>query len=223
MPACVLCSITERPRSSMNAAEKKRLTSLVPAAVAKWPSVAPPIRERAQKLAAKYSPTNATSFRDLSEVAWWLIAVDALDEAIRLLDALCAVNDKLYWMPQALASAHASRAWAHGQRGDRKLSSQDARSVLRCLEQDPNYKPVTKREASNALKRFDGWLDRERRDESRAPLRAACVLAHALRVLVLYQQLAKADCPGAQGVTPPEYRKRMEAGLLRLRDRLESL
>jgi hypothetical protein len=207
----------------MNTAEKKRLIGLVQAAVADWKSVAPPIHERAQKLAAKYSPTNAAIFRDLSEIAWWLIATDALDEAAGLLDALCEVNDNLYWMPHALASAHATRAWVHGRRGDRKLSSQDAQAVLRCLERDINYKPVNKREALGAVKRFDGWLDRVEEHEAGAPMRAASVLAHALRVLAIYQQLARAGCAAAKVLTPLEYRKRIEAAVRELRDRLKSL
>jgi hypothetical protein len=191
--------------------------------VADWNSVAPPIRQRAKKLAAKYSPTNASDFRDLSEIAWWLVATDSLDEAAGLLDALCEVNDELYWMPDALASAHATRAWVHGRRGDRQLASRDSQAVLRCLERDVNFKRVTQGEALGAVKRFDGWLERVEEHEAGAPMRAASVLAHALRVLAIYQQLAKAGCTAAKVLAPPEYRKRMEVAVRELRVRLESL
>jgi hypothetical protein len=47
------------------------------------------------------------------------------------------------------------------------------------------------------------------------------VLSHALRVLVMYQQFAKAGDPAAKAIPSREYTSRMNLGLRELRRRIE--
>ena len=86
----------------------------------------PALRERVERCAAKYSPINATQFRELAEMVWWLIALEEHGDALRLLDAMCEVDDESYWMFHALASAFATRAWLHARNEGVAQSNDDA-------------------------------------------------------------------------------------------------
>jgi hypothetical protein len=200
--------------------EKLRLTNLTRAALTGIACEHPRIRAWADKCAAKFSPTNADQFRTIGELVWSLIAIDAATDALRLLDALCETDDELYWMFEALASAFATRAWLHSKNKAPAKSSSDAKTALGWLQRDPNPRPVTQAEVAGALKRFDGWVDRA--DKEKGHVTAVQVLSHALRVLVIYQQLAKAGCDAAKAVPWREYNTRISAGLARLRQRLDA-
>jgi hypothetical protein len=55
--------------------------------------------------------------REVAEICWWLIAIGRDKDAIPLLDALCQIDDDIYWMYEAMGSAFATRAWLHEQHG----------------------------------------------------------------------------------------------------------
>jgi hypothetical protein len=200
--------------------EKLRLTALTRSTLLKIKCKHPQLRERADKFAAKFSPTNAGRFRNLGELAWCLIAMDAKTDAMRLLDALCEINDGYYWMFHGLASVFATRAWLHSNRMDATKSLRDSNAALGWIERDPNPRPVTKSEAQGALKRFDEWIARA--DREKGVVTAISVLCHAIRVMVIYQQLAQAGCDGAKSVPMGEYNTRINASLTKLRHRLDA-
>jgi hypothetical protein len=204
----------------MTKEEKLRLIGLTRTALAEIECAHPQIRARADKSAAKFSPTNAEQFRNLGEIVWCLIATDAKTDAMRLLDALCEHNDEYYWMFDALASAFATRAWLHSNRKDSAKSLSDAKAALEWIERDPNPKPVTRSEVIATLKRFDEWINRA--DKEKGVVTAVHVLSHALRVLVIYQQLAKAGCSAAKSIPSREYNTRISAGLIKLRHRIDA-
>src|SRR5947209_14849058 len=144
----------------MKQAEKQRLTALTRDAIAKLSACPPKVKEHAEKVAARYSPTNAEQYRRLSEIVWWLIAVDCVEDALGLLDALCQVDDEYYRMFHALGSAFATRAWLRARHEQTPAARQDARTALRWIGRDPNPKVITESEVRGALERFDGWMDR---------------------------------------------------------------
>lgn len=203
----------------MKNAEKARLTELVQLAVVNLTVAHPQIRNRIQKCAEKYSPTNLDRFRDLAEIAWWLIAVDAQSDAIQILDALCEVNDEYYWMFQALASAFATRSWLHTRAGESVQRIADAERAFDWFNREPNAKQVTKKEIQQNLKRFDDWMDRAINEKG--VIHATQVLSHALRVLVIYQQFARCDFEPARSIEPHEYGDRIATALTMLRERLD--
>src|SRR5262245_42819994 len=102
----------------MKQTEKQRLTGITRKAVERIAGGHPQIKAYAEKAATKFSPTNAKTYRELSEIVWWLIAADAGEDAMALLDALCEVEDEYYWMFDALASSFATRAWLHSKQKD---------------------------------------------------------------------------------------------------------
>jgi len=204
----------------MKQSEKQRLTALTRDAAARITGGPPKIKEYAEKAAAKYSPTNAGTYRTLAEIAWWLIAADAIEDALLLLDALCELDDEYYWMFHALGSAFATRAWLHARRKEAVAARDDAGSALQWIHRDPNAKAITESEVRGALKRFDDWLARAEREKG--AMRALSVTSHAMRVLVMYQQFAKAGDPAAKVVAANEYAKRLNSGVQELRRRIES-
>lgn len=204
----------------MKLAEKQRLTALTRDAVAQLSACPPRVKEQAEKVAAKYSPTNAEQYRKLSEIAWWLIAVDCDEDARGLLDALCEVDDEYYWMFDALASAFATRAWLRARREQAAAAQQDARAALHWIGRDPNFKTITESEVRETLERFDGWL--ERAAGERGTMTALHALSHALRVLVMYQQFAEAGDPAAKAMPAGEFTTRLESGVQELRRQIES-
>jgi len=202
----------------MKQAEKQRLTVLTREAVARLSACPPKVKEHAEKVAARYSPTSAEQYRKLSEIVWWLLAVDCVEDAMGLLDALCEVEDEYYWMFHALASAFATRAWLRAARGQSAAAREDARTALRWIGRGPNPKVITESEVRGALERFDDWL--ERAVGERGTMTAMAVLSHALRVLVMYQQFPVAGDPAAKAVPSSEFTTRLESGLGELRRRI---
>ena len=202
-------------------AERKRLTVLMRDAVARLSSVPPKVRVRAEKAAAKYSPTNGEQYRDLAELTWLLIAAGCDDDAMGVLDALCEVDDKYYWMYDHIPLTFGTRAWLRTKIGDVDGSRDDARKVLEWLHRPKNAKPLTEADARDALKRFDIWLDRARNEKG--AVTATHVLAHALRVLGAYEQCAAAGDPGAKSVESIDYSARMTTGVEELRRRIQTL
>lgn len=215
--------LTVRPQkalgSEMKQAEKQRLMALTRDAVALISSSPPKIKEYAEKAAAKFSPTNAEQYRKLSEIVWWLIAVDRDQEAMGLLDALCEVDDEYYWMHHALGCAFATRAWLHAKQGQPAASKEDARTALRWIHSDPNAKPIAASEVRGAFERFDGWL--ECAAGERGAMTALDVISHAMRVLVMYQQFAEAGDPAAGTFPPDDFTTRLDSGVRELRLRIE--
>jgi hypothetical protein len=204
----------------MKQTEKQRLTGITRKAVERIASGHPQIKAYAEKAATKFSPTNAEQYRKLSEIVWWLIAADAGEDAMALLDALCEVDDEYYWMFHALASSFATRAWLHSKQKDAAAARTDARTALRWIHRDPNAKAITKDEVRGSIKRFDGWLDRAASE--RGTVTALHVLSHAMRVLVMYQQFAKAGDPAAKCVTSRDFTTRLDSGVRRLRHRIDT-
>ena len=202
----------------MKQIEKQRLTTLTRDAVSRLSSCPPKVKEYAGKVASRYSPTNAEQYRKLSEIVWWLIAVDRVEDALSLLDALCEVDDEYYWMFHALGSAFATRAWLRARHAQPTPAREDARTALRWIGRDPNPKAITESEIHGALERFDGWL--ERAAGERGTVTALRVLSHALRVLVMYQQFAVAGDP-TTAVPSGEFDKRLESGVRELRRRID--
>jgi hypothetical protein len=178
------------------------------------------IRERIEKQSAKYTPTSYDRFREISEFVWWLIAWDAKADALRILNAMCELDDDTYWVFQALASALATRAWLYVEMGEEEQSLIDAQSALEWLKQEPNFKAITKAEIEDGLKRFDQWMERALSERGHAT--AAHVISHALRVLIIYQQIGKAGCQPAQSFRQEEFTARMESALAELKNRLAS-
>src|SRR5258708_30964923 len=130
----------------MKQTEKQRLTGITLKAIERIASGHPQIKAHTEKAAAKFSPSNAEQYRKLSEIVWWLIAADAGEDAMGLLDALCAVDDEYYWMFHALASAFATRAWLHSKQKNATAARTDARTALRWIHRDPNAKAITEDE-----------------------------------------------------------------------------
>jgi hypothetical protein len=203
----------------MKQAEKHRLTALTREAVTHLSSCPPQVKEHAEKVVARYSPTNAEQYRKLSEIVWWLIAVDCVEDALRLLDTLCEVDDEYYWMFHALGSAFATRAWLHAKHEQAAAAREDALTALRWIGRDPNPKAITESEVRGALERFDGWL--EQAAAERRTTAALHDLAHALRVVVMYQQFGVAGDPAAKAVPSGEFTTRLESGVRELRRRID--
>jgi hypothetical protein len=199
----------------MKMSEKQRLAGLTRAAVGRITGGHPKIMEHARKAAEKFSPVNAAHFRTLSEIVWWLIAADSGEEAMELLDALCEVDDEYYWMSHALASCFATRAWLNAKQKHAAAARGDARSALRWVHRDLNPKAITEKEVRGALKQFDGWLDRAAGE--RGTVTALRVTSHAMRVLVMYQQFAKAGDPASKSVPSREFTTRLDSGVQELR------
>jgi hypothetical protein len=151
-------------------------------------------------------------------MVWWLIAMEERRDALRLLDVLCELDDQYYWMFQALASVFATRAWLHAQNKSFAQSADDANRVAEWLRREPNAKPITKKETQANLRRFGDWVARA--ENERGDVTAANVLAHALRVLVIYDRLAAGGCQAAQVVPAAEYESKIQDALVQLRDRL---
>jgi len=204
----------------MNRTEKQRLTRITRTAVERIASRHPLIKTHAERAAAKFTPTNAEQFRKLSEIVWWLIAVDANADAMGVLDALCEVNDRYYWMFHALASSFATRAWLHFKQKNAAAARDDAKAALQWLRRDPNPKAITKEEVRKSIKRFDDWLDRA--DKEKGTLRALHVLSHAMRVLVMYQQFGKAGDAAVKSFPSREFTVRQNSGLKKLCHRLDT-
>ncbi|WP_184192255.1 hypothetical protein [Armatimonas rosea] len=174
-------------------------------------------RQYLAKSAAAFSPTNFNRFRDMLHGAWWLIALEAYDDAKRLLDALCEVDDDFYWMFEWLASTFATRAWLYSQQGNTEASQADAEAVCRWLARDPNAKPLRVAEYHKALERCDIWYTPAENDSSVKS--SASMLCTALTLLVLYQQMAqaRAEPEEAQG-----YAERITVALALLKQKLTS-
>jgi hypothetical protein len=204
----------------MKQSDKQRLTVLTRDAVASISGGPAKVREYAAKVAARFSPTNANQYRKLAEIVWWLIAVERDRDAMRVMDALCELDDEYYWMFHALASAYATRAWLHTKQKQPTAAREDARTALHWIQRDPNPKAITESEVRGALGRVDTWLDRAANE--RGTMTALQVLSHALRVLVMYQQFAKAGDPAAKAIPSREYTSRMNLGVRELRRRIES-
>lgn len=174
----------------MTKAEKLRLTERVQGAVVALDLEHALCRQYLDKSAAAFSPTNCNRFRDMLHGAWWLIALEAFDDARRLLDALCEVDDDFYWMFEWLASTFATRAWLSAQQGNTEASRADAEAVCRWLARDPNAKSPQVSEYRKALERC-GTLYAAAEKETSAKS-SASTLCTALILLVLYQQMAHA-------------------------------
>ncbi len=202
----------------MKKAEKMRLTALTRDAALGITCDHPLIKDHLEKVASKYSPTNAEQFRSLSEIVWWLIAVDAYQDAMRLLDVQCEVDDDYYWMFHALASSFATRAWLNSKQKNVAEARNDAKTALQWVHRDPNPKEITKSELNAMLGRFDAWLADSGHDHG--PIAGLQVLSHALCVLVMYQQFAKAGDKAAKGVAPRDYTNRLNSAIRKLRTRL---
>jgi hypothetical protein len=149
-------------------------------------------------------------YRKLSEIVWWLIAVDCDQDAMVLLDALCEVDDNYFWMFRALGSLRHS---------DASAARDDAVSALRWIQRDPNAKAIAESEVHGALERFDAWFARVCGEKG--AITALSVLAHAMRVLVLYQQFGEAGDPAAEMISSSEFSARLDSGLQELRRRIE--
>jgi hypothetical protein len=174
----------------MTKVEKVRLTELAQGAVAALEVENALCRQYLEKSAAAFSPTNFNRFRDMLHGAWWLIALEAYDDAKRLLDALCEVNDDFYWMFEWLASTFATRAWLYAQQGTIEASQADAEAVCRWLARDPNAKPLRVAEYHKALERCGIWYASAVKETSVKS--SASMLCTAMILLVLYQQAAYA-------------------------------
>ena len=204
----------------MKQAEKQRLTDCTRDAINAFSCDKREIKSRAEKVALKFSPTNAAKFRELSEIVWWLIAVGSYSDALRLLDALCEIEDEYYWMFHAMASAFATRAWLKSKLKMPIEARHDAKTALAWIHRDPNPKAITKSEIDTSLKRFDSWLDRA--DSEIGIVTAMQVLSHALRVLVMYQQFGKAGDPASKNVPAREFTVRLNSGIGRLKSKLDT-
>ena len=204
----------------MKRAEKERLTRITVDAIQRMDTTHPLIRAHADKIAAKFSPTNAGQFRTLSHVVWWLIANEEYAGAMALLDALCEIDEESYWTFHALASTFATRAWLHSRQKRAAAGRADAKAALRWIHRDPNPKAITKSEVKGAIKRFDAWLDRA--DREKGTLTALSVLAHGMRVLVMYQQFAKGGDVASRSFDPREFTTRLNLGIKKLRQRLDT-
>ena len=205
----------------MKQAEKQRLIKLTREAIEQISDVQCEIKIRASKVAQKFSPTNAEKCRELSEIVWWLIAASALDEARRLLDALCEIDDEYYWMFHAQAGSFATRAYLHAKLKNPKESKNDSKAALAWVKRDPNFNSITKSEVTGAIKRFDDWIDRA--DNENGTITALHVLSHALRVLVMYQQFAKAGNTAARSIPSRDFTNRINSGLARIQKLLATL
>lgn len=212
---------TQVPSVAMKQSEKRRLTELLREAVTRISAAPSKLKGYAEKAAAKFSPTNAAQYRTLAEIVWWLIAIECDQDAMGILDALCEVDGDYYWMFHALGSAFATRAWLHGKQKNAVAAREDARTALRWIHRDPNPKAVSETEVSGALERFDGLLARAAGEKG--TMTALRVAAHAMRVLVLYQQFAKAGDPAAKTVQSREYTRRLISGVQEMRQRVECL
>ena len=201
----------------MTKAEKLRLTELV-----KDAAVALGVEnlfgsKHLEKSTASFSPANFNSFRDVLHGVWLLIALEAYDDAKRLLNALCEVNDDFYWMFEWLGATFATRAWLHFQQGELAASQADGEVVLHWLERDPNAKPLRASEYRKTLERCDIlYVSAEKEKSVKSSAGSLCT---ALIVLVLYQQTAHAR-------TEPEeahgYEERITATLALLKQKLQS-
>lgn len=201
----------------MTKVEKLRLTERVQGAVAVLGVESSFCRQYLEKSGAAFSPTNFNRFRDMLHGAWWLIALEAYDDAKRLLDALCEVDDDFYWMFEWLASTFATRAWLYSQQGNTEASQADAEAVCRWLARDPNAKPRKASEYRKALERCDIWYASVEKETSVKS--SASTLCSAMILLVLYQQVAYActEPEEAQG-----YAERITATLALLKQKLTS-
>lgn len=204
----------------MKLIEKQRLTALVRTAVDRISDDRSQIKTRALKAAAKYSPTNAEQYRALSEIVWWLIAAEANDEALELLDALCAVDDEYYWMFHALASSFATKAWLNAKQGRSEAAQSDACAALAWVHRDPNPQPITETEVRGRIERFDEFVVAGL--EAKGITSALNYFAHALRILVMYQQFREAGDPACRLVAAEDYQARMTAAVRHLRTRLDA-
>jgi hypothetical protein len=202
----------------MKQAEKQRLTDCAREAINDIVCDHREIKSRAQKVGLRFSPTNADKFRELSEIVWWLIAVESYQDAMRLLDALCEIEDEYYWMFHAMASTFATRAWLNSRLKKTSEARHDAKKALAWILRDPNPKPITKLEIDKSLNRFDDWL--ERADNETGTVTAIQVLSHALRVLVMYQQFGKAGDPATKNVPVREFTIRLNSAIERLKSKL---
>ena len=203
----------------MKQSEKQRLITRTREAVAQMKVGHSKVKEYAEKAAAGFSPTNADRYRTLAEIVWWLIAADAGDDAIALLDALCEVDEEYYWMFHALSSVFATRAWLREKRKEAS-AQEDAQRARQWIYRDPNAKAITETEIRNALKRFDGFVADATR--ARGTITALHTFSHALRCLVMYQQCAIAGDPAAKTIQPDEFSTRMDIGVRELRRRIEA-
>ena len=199
----------------MTKAEKLRLTELVKDATAALGLENLFCRQHLEKSAASFSPTNFNSFRDVLHGVWWLIVLEAYDDAERLLNALCQVNDDFYWMFEWLASTFATRAWLHFQQGELAASQADVEAVLRWLARDPNAKPLRASEYRKALERCDIlYVSAEKEKSVKSSAGSLCT---ALILLVLYQQMANAR---AEPEEAHSYDERITATLALLKQKL---
>jgi hypothetical protein len=187
----------------MKLSEKQRLITLTRDTAREISSGNSQIKARLVKASEKYSPTNANSYRELSEIVWWLMAADAHQDAMSLLNALCEVDDEYYWMYHALASSFATRAWLHSTQHDAVGARSDAENALQWIRRDPNAKAISIEEIRGSLQRVDDWLDRA--DRETGTMTALHVLSHAMRVLVMYQQIATTGDAAAKSVAPHDF------------------
>ena len=199
----------------MTKAEKLRLTELVHGAVAALEVENALCRQYLEKSAAAFSPTNFNRFRDMLHGAWWLIALEAYDDAKQLLDALCEVNDDFYWMFEWLASTFATRAWLHFQQGELVASQAEGEAALRWLARDPNTKPLRASEYRKTLERCDIlYVSAEKEKSVKSSAGSLCT---ALILLVLYQQTANAR---AEPEEAHGYEERITATVALLKQKL---
>lgn len=205
----------------MKLSEKQRLITLMRDAAKEISDRNSQIKARVLKASEKYSPTNANSYRELSEIVWWLIAADAPQDAMTLLNALCEVEDEYYWMFHALASSFATRAWLHSTQHNAVGACNDAENAVQWIRRDPNAKAISIEEIGGSLQRVDDWFDRA--DRETGTMTALHVLSHAMRVLVMYQQIATTGDAAAKSVAPHDFTSRLDFGLKKLRHRLSAL
>lgn len=203
----------------MKTAEKQRLTQLVREATDSLSVTHPLVRDRLQRLAAKYSPTSFARFNEFADMVWWLIALNERDDAFRLLDALCEVDDDYYWMFEWMNYTFATRAWLHARARRPAKSAADAATAAAWLERDPNAKPVTRKQIRKCVKRATERIH----SDNTIGITTARVLSNALDLLVFCQQLAHTGCKAAQTVPIAEYDSLIEEGLTRLSKELKSL
>jgi len=198
----------------MKQSEKKRLKTNAIQAIGDISNQYDETKARAVKLAKKFSPTSAESCREICELVWWLIAESAFVDAERILDVLCEIDDEYYWMFHSQASTFATRAYLHNRLKNTTASKNDSKSALAWLQRDPNFEPITKSEVDGALSRFDDWL--ERADNENGRITALHVLSHACRVLVMYQQFAKAGDAAAKSISARDYTKKITSATNRI-------
>lgn len=203
----------------MKQAEKQRIVAMTQAAVEQITAAHAQLKARAEKIAKKFSPTNFQQFTALVDIVWWLIAVDAYRDALRLIDALCELDDEIYWTYCGLADAYATRAWLKLKLKDAPGARRDAHKALGWIARDPNGSPVTEDEARKALSRFDGFV--ERADGEKGTIMALTIYGLAMRILVKYQQFAKVGDAGAKCVPAREYASRLSPALKKMKARLE--